>query len=136
MKQRKDNPAPRPPQGCPFVAPDGGWRPLARPCRAVREPGRFLVRGGQSYRSPGRFAIEGDWSSAAFWFCAGALGLDLAAAGLDPRSTQGDRAVMDMLSRMGADVGRDAAGPVSIDGAEAVAKSYPAFWDVYEGLCG
>ncbi len=135
MKQPKDNPAPRPPQGCPFVAPDGGWRPLARPCRADCEPGRFLVRGGQSYRSPGRFAIEGDWSPAAFRFCASALGLDLAAGGLDLRSTQGGRAVMDMLSRMGADVGCDAAGPVSIDGAEAVAKSCPDFWNEHAGLC-
>lgn len=77
---------------------------------AVREPGRFLVLGGQRYRSPGRFSIEGDWSSAAFWLCAGALGSDLAAGGLNPRSAQGDRAVMDILSRMGADVGYDAAG--------------------------
>ncbi len=77
---------------------------------AVREPGRFLVRGRQRYRSPGRFAVEADWSSAAFWLCAGALGSDLASEGLDPHSTQGDRAVMDVLARMGATVGYDGKG--------------------------
>ncbi len=28
-----------------------------------------------------------------------------------------------------------ASGPVTIRGAEAVAKSYPAFWDAFEGIC-
>jgi 3-phosphoshikimate 1-carboxyvinyltransferase len=51
--------------------------------------------------------VEGDWSNAAFWLCAGALSADPAGVevtGLDLASTQGDRAVLDVLRAMGAAV--------------------------------
>ena len=35
----------------------------------------FRVNSG-SYRTPGSVAVEGDWSNAAFWLCAGAIGTD------------------------------------------------------------
>ena len=35
----------------------------------------FRVSSG-SYRTPGSVAVEGDWSNAAFWLCAGAIGAD------------------------------------------------------------
>ena len=35
----------------------------------------FRVSSG-SYRTPGNVAVEGDWSNAAFWLCAGAIGSD------------------------------------------------------------
>ncbi len=57
----------------------------------------FQVPGGQYYRSPGELAVEGDWSNAAFWLAAKALGSDLAVSNLNPHSPQGDRAVADLL---------------------------------------
>ncbi len=66
----------------------------------------FRVPAGQRYRSPGRLAICGDWSSAAFWLCAGALSGEIACGGLDENSAQGDRAVEPLLAQMGAQVCR------------------------------
>ena len=37
---------------------------------------------------------------------------------------------------MAAIVATRCAAPVTIEGAECVAKSYPDFWDAYEGLRG
>ncbi len=55
-----------------------------------------------SYRSPGQVHVEGDWSNAAFWLCAGALGGGVTVAGLNRNSLQGDRAICTLLSAMGA----------------------------------
>lgn len=55
--------------------------------------------------SPGEARVEGDWSNAAFWLAAGAVGpAPVAVRGLDPRSAQGDRAVCQILERFGAEV--------------------------------
>ena len=63
----------------------------------------FSIPGGQAYRSPGAVRIEGDWSNAAFWLGAGAIGSGrVTCNGLDLRSRQGDRAVVDVLKRFGA----------------------------------
>lgn len=65
-------------------------------------PNGYAVAGGQRYRSPGRLTVEGDWSNAAFWLCAGALGHEVRCENLLPSSTQGDRAVAALLTQMGA----------------------------------
>lgn len=49
------------------------------------------------FHTPGTIAVEGDWSSGAFWLAAEALGSDLRVTGLDPNSSQGDRAVTGLL---------------------------------------
>ena len=67
------------------------------------EPGVYRVSGGQRYR-PATLTIEGDWSQAAFWLTAGALGGDVRVEGLDGRSVQGDRVIFDILRSMGADI--------------------------------
>ena len=57
------------------------------------------------YTSPDTLTVGGDWSGAAAFACMGAVGKHpLTITGLDPHSTQGDRAVLSVLSRMGADV--------------------------------
>jgi len=67
--------------------------------------GRYAVRGGQGYRSPGKADVEGDWSNAAFWLCAGAIGGDgVTCAGLNAESRQGDRVVAQLLELFGAGV--------------------------------
>ena len=66
----------------------------------------LVIPGGQRARTPGSFAVEGDWSHAAFYLVAGALGCagPLTLTGLDAESTQGDRAIVPILQGMGADV--------------------------------
>ena len=48
--------------------------------------------------------MEGDWSSAAFFLAAGALGGPVTVTGLDAASLQGDRAIVPILKRFGASV--------------------------------
>lgn len=63
------------------------------------------IPGNQQYRTPGQLEAQGDWSNAAFWLCAGAIGNHpLTVHGLDLQSLQGDRAVADLLAQMGAQV--------------------------------
>ena len=59
----------------------------------------WRVPGGQRCRTPGEAGVEGDWSAAAFWLAANAMGADIAVEGLDPDSVQGDRAVQALLGQ-------------------------------------
>jgi len=69
------------------------------------EPGGFRVPGGQRYQLPRTCAVEGDWSNAAFFLCMGALSrAGVRVSGLRPDSRQGDRAVLDILARFGAEI--------------------------------
>ena len=70
---------------------------------AVPIEGGWRVPGGQRYRSPGALSVEGDWSAAAFWFAANAIGAAVKVQGLDPDSAQGDRAVLRLLKQPGID---------------------------------
>jgi len=196
--------------------------------QVTRQQNSFFVPGGQKYISRD-MSMESDWSQAAFWYAARALGSDVTVGGLNETSAQGDRviaaqfeqltalgdveldvsqcpdlvpalaamaavrqgttyivnaarlrikesdrlaAVTQVLTAMGADVteqpegltiaGRESlAGGVSVDscndhriammaavaatrcqqpvtvlGAQCVAKSYPNFWEDYEKLGG
>jgi len=64
----------------------------------------FRVPGGQSYTTVDR-KIPADFSSATFFLAAGALGdNDVILRGLDMSDSQGDKAVVDYLRQMGAEV--------------------------------
>ena len=56
--------------------------------------------------SPGGVTVGGDWSNAAFWLCAAALGNPVRVTGVNPDSVQGDRAVLGALALLGARVSR------------------------------
>jgi 3-phosphoshikimate 1-carboxyvinyltransferase len=62
----------------------------------------YKVLPDQSYKSPDFIQAQGDWSSAAFWLCADALGANVVLAGLDEGCSQGDRKVIEILERFGA----------------------------------
>ena len=64
----------------------------------------YHVKGNQRYVSPRKIAVEGDWSNAAFFLAAGALGSTVKVTGLGAGSLQGDKAICDILRRFGADV--------------------------------
>lgn len=69
-----------------------------------RKKNGFFVSGGGRFRSPGKVEVEGDWSNAAFFLCAGAMNGEVTVTGLNPRSPQGDRRIVDILRRFGAKV--------------------------------
>ena len=65
---------------------------------------RFQITGGQCYRGFSK-RIPADFSSATFFFCAAAImDGELTLEGLDFSDSQGDKAVVDVLRRMGADI--------------------------------
>jgi 3-phosphoshikimate 1-carboxyvinyltransferase len=52
------------------------------------------------FHSPGYVSVEGDWSNGAFFVTAAMLGSELSIRGLDNESSQGDRAVVDLLPQI------------------------------------
>ena len=72
--------------------------------RVQKENWEYAIPGGQRATMPARLAVEGDWSNAAFFLTVGALspnGMKL--MGMNRESHQGDRAVLDILHRFGAE---------------------------------
>ncbi|MBQ7657320.1 MAG: 3-phosphoshikimate 1-carboxyvinyltransferase [Clostridia bacterium] len=67
---------------------DNGWR----------------IPGNQAYVSPGTVNAEGDWSAAAFWLGANALGSAVTVNGLNPASCQGDKAITKLLAQIGGEI--------------------------------
>ena len=68
----------------------------------------YLIHGGQEFKKQD-YIVEGDWSQSAFFLVAGAIGGDVKVSGLDMNSTQGDKAIVDVLKSFGAnvEVGKD-----------------------------
>lgn len=64
----------------------------------------FSFDGATGYRAPESLTVEGDWSNAAFWLAAGALGSTVTMTGLFAESAQGDKAILPLLRRFGAKV--------------------------------
>lgn len=65
-----------------------------------REKNRFIVPGEQHYR-PQSLAVEADYSQAAFFLVAGALGRDVTVAGLSSDSKQGDKKIIELIKKSG-----------------------------------
>ncbi|MDL2310655.1 3-phosphoshikimate 1-carboxyvinyltransferase [Peptostreptococcaceae bacterium OttesenSCG-928-C18] len=88
--------------------------------RVDRIANGFKVKGGQKYSSKGNVIIEGDWSNAAFFLSAGAIGKEVTVKKLNMNSTQGDKQIVDILKKFGAkvEVGKDfvRVGPEKLKG--------------------
>ncbi len=67
-----------------------------------RIPEGFRVPAGAEYISPGEVSVEGDWSNAAFFLTAGAIGGDVTVTGIDSAAAQGDRRIVPLLRSFGA----------------------------------
>lgn len=89
----------------------------------------YSIRGGQTYRYAAEkpLRVEGDWSNAAFWLSAGALGKKVTLSGIFRDSLQGDKEICRILERFGAVIHEEAdtveAAPaaltaISIDAAQ------------------
>lgn len=63
----------------------------------------YLVHGNQTFDKI-NYRVEGDWSQAAFFLVAGAIGGDVTVSGLDADSTQGDKKIIEILQSFSANV--------------------------------
>lgn len=63
----------------------------------------FIITGNQKYKSQ-TYTVEGDFSQAAFWLTAGALGCDVSCSGLNTNSLQGDKEIINIIKNTGAKV--------------------------------
>ncbi len=77
---------------------------------------RYLVPGKQRCRALDS-KVEGDWSQAAFWLVGGSLGDNIACGGMDIASLQGDKAIVEIMRRMGACMESDSAAVIVSGGA-------------------
>lgn len=60
---------------------------------------QFHIKGNQDY-SPLEYTVEGDYSQAAFWLSAKALGSDVKVNGLKEDSLQGDQEILSILKKL------------------------------------
>ncbi|MCD7785813.1 MAG: 3-phosphoshikimate 1-carboxyvinyltransferase [Oscillospiraceae bacterium] len=75
----------------------------------------YFIKGSQKPDMGEYFTVEGDYSNAAFYLCMGALSADgVTVHGLNPDSSQGDKAAIAVLKEMGADI--------TIDGSSVTVK--------------
>ncbi len=72
---------------------------------AEKTDNSYFIKGSDSLSpSNSELTVEGDWSQAAFFLCAGAINGDITVTGLDINSSQGDKAIVDILRTFGADI--------------------------------
>ena len=75
---------------------------------AEAAPGKLCFHMRPAAYTAGEFRVEGDWSGASYFLAAGAVGkAAVRVEGLRGDSLQGDRALVDILRRMGARVDED-----------------------------
>ncbi len=63
----------------------------------------YHVKGGQKYR-PCDISVEGDYSQAAFFYVAAALGSEIEIKNLDPNTAQGDKEIVDIINSCGSEM--------------------------------
>ena len=80
-------------------------------CDVLKTAGISITRSGNTINVTGGYAMpeltetEGDWSNAAFWLSAGAIGKNaMEIEGLNLNSLQGDRQVLDIIKAFGAEI--------------------------------
>ncbi|MBE6821750.1 MAG: 3-phosphoshikimate 1-carboxyvinyltransferase [Ruminococcaceae bacterium] len=86
------------------------------------------VAGNQTFRTR-EYRVERDWSQAAFFLAAGALGSSITLEGLNPASAQGDRAAETLFHAFGANVHWEgtllSVSPGNLHGVEIDAAQIP-----------
>lgn len=60
----------------------------------------YKLLGGQEYK-PVDYSVEGDWSAASFWLVAAALGMEISISGIQMKSKQADKKIIDVLLSAG-----------------------------------
>ena len=77
----------------------------AYPNLDAQESKKYIIPANMTFHAPHDLKVEGDWSNAAFWLAAGAIGKQrLTVTSLNLGSHQGDMAILRLLKEFGADV--------------------------------
>lgn len=88
----------------------------------------WKIKGGQKY-IPQIFTVEGDWSHAAFYMTAAALGSEICIDNLSMTSSQGDKECVEIYRRFGAEItennGKITIRPDKLVGIEIDAENIP-----------
>lgn len=84
----------------------------------LTENSAYVIPGSQKYEMPADCSPEADWSAAAFWAVASALGSDIDCLGLSSSSRQGDRRIVQLVEKITGRRSECEAGPVMIDAAD------------------
>lgn len=63
----------------------------------------YLIHGNQQFKKLD-YTVEGDWSQAAFFLVAGAIGGNITVNGLDMNSTQGDKEIVNVIRNFGGNI--------------------------------
>ncbi len=88
----------------PYIRMTLGWLKRTGIEYKEEEMERFYLYGGQRYK-PFEYKIPSDWESACFPIVAAAItDSDITLYGLDTTDYQGDKAIIDILKEMGADI--------------------------------
>lgn len=69
----------------------------------IKSKNGYVIPGNQKYISR-NYPVEADWSQAAFFAAAGAIGGDIELSGLTPTSEQGDKEIFNLIKRFGAKI--------------------------------
>ncbi|WP_129722917.1 3-phosphoshikimate 1-carboxyvinyltransferase [Xylanivirga thermophila] len=89
---------------------------------------RFYIPGNQAYK-PIKYIVESDFSQAAFFLVAGALGNNIICRGLNIKSTQGDRVILDILQKAGCSISNSkeyiSVSPSMLNGLDIDVKNCP-----------
>ncbi|TDP58418.1 3-phosphoshikimate 1-carboxyvinyltransferase [Aminicella lysinilytica] len=98
--------------------------------RIAADENTFLVKGGQKFRGPIIYTVEGDWSAAANWLVAGAIGSEpVRVRGLNIDSRQGDMRIVEVLGSLGCEIGATdsavTAYPSELSGTEIDVSGIP-----------
>ncbi len=76
---------------------------LSPTVRDVGEDVMYDIPLGMPFVPPASLTVEGDWSNAAFWLAAGAIGENsVTVRGLKAKSAQGDKRILSVLEQFGA----------------------------------
>lgn len=69
------------------------------------ESRKYIIPTNMKFNAPSDLRVEGDWSNAAFWLAAGAIGKEsVTVTALNTASHQGDMAILELLEKFGAGV--------------------------------
>jgi 3-phosphoshikimate 1-carboxyvinyltransferase len=77
-----------------------------------RDYKEFHIKGNQDFK-PVNYRVEGDYSQGAFWMVAATLGAGLDCIGLEEESLQGDKAILNIIEKMGGTVKNTSKGLTS-----------------------
>ena len=70
---------------------------------ATEDEHGYVIPGNRQYNCDS-YTVEGDWSQAAFFLAAGAIGGDIAMSGLQLDSVQGDKRIFDIIKQFGGNI--------------------------------